>query len=157
MVKTNETNLPRIASKIENAIEQGFGFRPDVILRTSNELNDVIQRNPFAAQKDVDPSKLLVNFLASDPAPDVREKLLAIQTSPDVMYPIGRELFIYFANGMGNSKLPTARISKVVGTPMTGRNWTSVLKLAEMASPLETNNCTYSSIFQSRNEPEIEE
>ncbi len=135
--KTNEKDLSRLASRIENAIEEGFGFRPDVILRTHQELNEVILKNPFPLQAATNPNKLLVNFLAGDPAADALEKLLAIRTDPDVMNLHGKELFIYFPNGMGNSKLPSGRINKVVGTPMTGRNWNSVLKLAEMALSLE--------------------
>ena len=42
--KTKEKNLSRLASRIVNAIEQGFGFRPNVILRTHNELNEVIRK-----------------------------------------------------------------------------------------------------------------
>lgn len=36
--------------RIENGIEQRFGFRSDVILRTSSEMRDAISRSPFAAR-----------------------------------------------------------------------------------------------------------
>jgi len=35
-----------------------FGFRPDVILRTTAEMRDVIARNPFAKRRGVEPGKL---------------------------------------------------------------------------------------------------
>src|SRR6266571_5935421 len=69
--KTKERDVARLAPRIQNEIERRFGFRPGVILRTSSDLRDVIKKNPFA-HRDLDPSKLLVTFLATDPAPDAR-------------------------------------------------------------------------------------
>jgi uncharacterized protein (DUF1697 family) len=66
--RTNERNLIAVATKIEKAIERSFGFRTPVVVRTSSELRDVIARNPFARRRGIDPSKLLVTFLAGDPA-----------------------------------------------------------------------------------------
>ncbi len=49
----------------------------------------------------------------------------------------GRELYIYFPNGMGRSKLSGAALEKTLKTPATGRNWNSVTKMMEMAEKLE--------------------
>src|SRR5437879_150037 len=43
--RTEERNLAQLAKRIENGIEQKFGFRPQVILRTTSERRDVIARN----------------------------------------------------------------------------------------------------------------
>jgi uncharacterized protein (DUF1697 family) len=37
---------------------------------------------------------------------------------------------------MGRSKLPWARLDKVLKTPVTGRNWNSVTKMLEMAEKI---------------------
>jgi len=70
--RTEERDLARLANRIENEIERKFGFRADVILRTTSEMRDVIARNPFAKRRGIEPSKLLVTFLASDPGPEAR-------------------------------------------------------------------------------------
>src|SRR5215471_10775635 len=44
---TKERDFPKLAPRIEAAIEKRAGFRPDVILRTCAEMRDVIARNPF--------------------------------------------------------------------------------------------------------------
>src|SRR5213079_2781787 len=80
--KTKERDVARLAPRIQNEIERRFGFRPGVILRTSSDLRDVIKTNPFA-HRDLDPSKLLVTFLATDPAPDARKALLRIKPDPE--------------------------------------------------------------------------
>jgi uncharacterized protein (DUF1697 family) len=53
--KTQERDLTSPTRRIESGIEQHFGFRPDVILRTSSELRRVVARNPFAARAGIEP------------------------------------------------------------------------------------------------------
>ncbi len=68
--RTKEKNSAALAKKIQDAIERKFGFRPDVILRTVNELRAAIAASPFAASRGLEPGKILVTFLAGDPGPD---------------------------------------------------------------------------------------
>ena len=103
--RTEERNLAQLAKRIENGIEQKFGFRSQVILRTTSEMRDVIARNPFAKRRGIEPSKLLVTFLASDPGPEDRDKLLKLKTDPEELKIDGHELYIYFPNGMVRPKL----------------------------------------------------
>src|ERR1700730_1781566 len=81
--RTEERNLVLLAKRIENGIERSFGFRPGVIVRTASEVRDVIARNPFAARPGIDPSRLLVTFLSSDPGAEAREKVLKIKVDPE--------------------------------------------------------------------------
>ena len=134
--RTEERNLVLLARRIENAIEKRFGFRPEVILRTSSDPRQVIARNPFAKRRGTDPSKLQVTFFAKDPDPDVRDEILRIKADPEELHIEGRELYIYFPNGMGRSKLAPV-IGKTVKKSGTARNWNTVTKLLEMAQRLE--------------------
>lgn len=135
--RTDKRDLAKLAKHIENAIERGFGFRPAVILRTSAELRDAIARNPFATRSGIEPSKLLVNFLVSDPGAETRDKVLSLKTDPEKLRMEGRELYIYFPNGMARPKMSWAVLEKTLKTPGTGRNWNSVTKLLEMAERME--------------------
>lgn len=135
--RTKEKNLATLTRRIEDAIENEFGFRSDVVLRTAPEMRDVIARNPFAARKDVAPNKLLVTFLASEPGAEAREKVLAIKADPEELRIDGRELYIYFPNGMARPKLTWPSIERALKISGTGRNWNSVLKLLEIAEELE--------------------
>lgn len=135
--RTDERDPGLLSKRIQNGIERKFGFRPDVILRTASELKNVIARNPFAKRRGIEPGKLLVVFLAGDPSGEGREKVLQIKCDPEEMRMDGRELYIYFPNGMGRSKLPWASLGNTLKTPGTGRNWNSVTKMVEMAERLE--------------------
>jgi uncharacterized protein (DUF1697 family) len=131
--QTEATDLAKLARKIEDAIERQFAFRPAVILRTVSELRDVIARNPFEKRSGIDPARLLVAFLAADPAPEARDRLLAIECQPDELRFSGREIYVYFPNGQGRPKLKWPHVDKAVKLPYTGRNWNSVTKLLEIA------------------------
>src|SRR5882757_1230090 len=68
-----------LASRIEKAIEAKCGFQPHVMLRTIEELRDVVARNPFAKRANIDLSKLLVYFLKSEPTREACDQARAIK------------------------------------------------------------------------------
>lgn len=46
----------------------------------------------------------------------------------------GDALWIHFAGGSGRSKLTPALLDRAAGSPVTTRNWRTVLKLEDLAS-----------------------
>ena len=137
--KTKVKDLAKLAKQIEDAIERKFGFRPRVLFRTTSELRDVVARNPFAERSDIDNSKFLVTFLATASRPEVRDELLKVKTAGEEVCLGGCELYIYFADGMGRSKLWRA-IERTLKKSGTGRNWNTVTKLLQMAEKLEASH-----------------
>jgi uncharacterized protein (DUF1697 family) len=137
--RTNESSLVPLARRIEDGIERGFGFRPGVVLRTPSELRDAIAKNPFATRQGIDPSKLLVTFLCAAPDAEARGNALAIKTFPEELRMDGREVYIYFPNGMARPKMSWPRIEKALKTFGTGRNWNTVAKLLEIAEGMEAS------------------
>lgn len=135
--RTDSRDLVRLCKRIENGIEKTFGFRSDVILRTPAELRDVIARNPFASRRGIEPKRLAVTFLASDPGQEARDKLLAIKAEPEEVRIDGRELYIYYPNGMARPKLTWPIIERTLKTSGTSRNWNTVTKLLEIAERFE--------------------
>lgn len=136
---SNENNLPRLSQRIQDAIERNFGFRPDIVFRTCSELRQVIARNPFANRHGIEPAKLLIAFLASDPGQSARDALLKLDARGEELHIHGSELYIYFSNGIGKTKLSWFTIEKTLKTPFTGRNWNSVIKMLQIAEALKQN------------------
>jgi uncharacterized protein (DUF1697 family) len=129
----SQRELPRLPARIQKAIRERFGFGPEVILRTAEEMRDVVARNPFAGRAGIEPAKLLVTFLAAAPGREAQEKVRAMKIAPEEVHLDGREMYIYFPDGMGRSKLPFTGIDKALQTTGTARNWNSVTKLLAMA------------------------
>lgn len=136
--KTKERNLARLARQLEDAIERKLGFRPDVILRSTAELREVMAANPFAKRRGLDPGKFLITFLAEEPSAEACTELLKIKADPEELKMMGRELYIYFPNGAGRSKFPWPRVGKILGSTGTARNLNTVNKLLEMAEQMES-------------------
>jgi len=134
--QTKEGDHAKLAARIESAIEKNHGFRPDVVLRTAVELREVIARNPFGERAGIEPNKLIVTFLASEPAAETRAALLALKPDVEEMRMNGREIFVYFPDGMGQSKF-AAVLWRALKNSGTARNWNTVMKLLEMAEALE--------------------
>jgi uncharacterized protein (DUF1697 family) len=135
---TRQRNATVLSKRISDAIERTFGFRPAVLLRTTLELRAVVAASPFADRKGIDPSKLAVTFLEVAPGAEIRTKLLAIDCAPEELRVHGRELYIYFPNGMARPKLSMAMVERILKTSCTGRNWNTVQKLLAMAEAMES-------------------
>ncbi|MBL0157035.1 MAG: DUF1697 domain-containing protein [Bryobacterales bacterium] len=122
-----------LSRQLEDAIEKQEGFRPGVVARTAAELRAVMEQNPFTGRSDVLPNRLAVVFLAADPGDAARAEIRAMDLQPEELVIEGREMYIHFPNGMGNSKLPMPKIERILKTQGTARNWNTVEKLLEMA------------------------
>lgn len=134
--RTGTADEGALAKKIQASIEKEFDIRPEVFLRSAADLRKIIAANPFAKRKDVEPNKLHVSFLAEKPSSDVQKKLLAIEGIPEELHLVGRDLFIYFPDGAGRSKLIPV-LDRILKTSATARNWNSVNKMLALAAALE--------------------
>ncbi len=127
-----ETDPAKLAQRIESAIEQRCSFRPSVMLRTAAEMRDVVERNPFAGRNNIEPARLAVFFLPETLAEKIAQKVRTINVGPEEIHPSGRELYIYFPDGQGKSKLQPV-LERTLKMPATARNWNTVVKLLSLA------------------------
>lgn len=135
--RTKEKNTAKLAKKIQDAIEKTFKFRPEVIVRSPEELRSAIKATPFPKGRNLEPGKILVTFLTAEPPPGAQDALAMFRKYPEEVHLKGRELYIYFPNGAGRSKLPWSSVEKVFKVTGTARNWNSVLALLEMAEEMK--------------------
>jgi uncharacterized protein (DUF1697 family) len=134
--RSKERNLRALAKRFEDAFENTFGFRAALVLRTAAEMRTVVANNPFATRKDIEPGKYHVLFLTQELSPEARKQLEAAEVGPEETKANAREVFVYYPNGMGRSKLP-ALMDRILKKAGTARNWNSVTSLLEMADRLE--------------------
>jgi uncharacterized protein (DUF1697 family) len=134
--ESTEKQRTQLALRIENSIEKGFGFQAQVFLRTAAELKEAVERNPFAGRSGINPSWLLVMFLSVEPDEDAKEKLLAINAGVELIQISGREVYLYYPNGIARSKLSNALIERTLGTSGTARNWNTLKRLVDYAESI---------------------
>lgn len=124
VVFESESSESDIQAKLENALEKKMSKRVDVMIRSAVEMRRVMEANPFAGQP---PAKVAVAFLSERTTKQTLENVLGLVTE---QVSVGkRELYLYFPDGMGKSKL---RYSSAMG-PVTARNINTVTKLVEMS------------------------
>ena len=78
-----------------------------------------------------------MTFLGAHPAADACGKLLEIDTAPEELRLVGREIFIYYPNGLARPKFQWIKAEKILKVTCTGRNWNSVTKMLAMAEEME--------------------
>lgn len=96
-----DSNTPPDAGRQSQAIAARCQIKPpDVVVRSAADLRELIPRNPFAGRPGLDASRLLIYFLSqpADPA-------CTVWAGPEELYLLGRELWVYYPDGSGRSKL----------------------------------------------------
>jgi uncharacterized protein (DUF1697 family) len=122
----------RVPHAVAKILLDRRGLRVPVVLRTAEELQAVVNANPFIAAGG-DAGTLHVVFLAQAPSADRLAALDQGRSPPDEFRVLGGEIYLRCPNGVAKSKLTNAYFDRKLATTSTMRNWRTVLKLAEMA------------------------
>lgn len=118
------------AQKIKKGIQDKFGFEIEVIIRTTNELKQIINTNPYP---DAEGNKSYVTFLAGVPAEIPSEIINKIKAPSESYVVTGREVYVHCPDGYGKTKLANDFFEKKLKVAATSRNWNTVRILSEMA------------------------
>jgi uncharacterized protein (DUF1697 family) len=124
-----------LAASVASDISDRFGYRTPVILRTAEQLRQVVSNNPFLTSTEApeDVLKALhVMFLADSPAPERIALLDPDRSPPDTFAVRGQEIYLRLPNGAGTSKLTNAWFDSRLATVSTSRNWKTVTSLLRM-------------------------
>jgi uncharacterized protein (DUF1697 family) len=135
LFSSNEQDSARLARQIEERFLQEFAFASRVALRSSAELEEIIGANPFQPQAGQTPERLVVLFLTTEVGEEARAALERLAAAGPELLQLGqrgRELYLWYANGIGRSPLTSARLERALGCAATGRNWKTVLRLRDL-------------------------
>lgn len=121
-----------VERKLERDLAARMGLETDVMVRTPEEWAAAMAANPFVAEAQSQPSRLLLVALKSEPAAPARAALatyLERLAGPERVEVRGREVFVFFPEGQADSKLNLRALGS-----STGRNWNTVSKLHAMVA-----------------------
>jgi uncharacterized protein (DUF1697 family) len=113
--------------------EKRLGLKTEFFVRTAKEWKAVVESNPFPEEAESDPGHLVVMFLKDAPDAESVDALQAAITGREIVRAVGRQAYITYPDGIGDSRLTNAVIEKKLGTRGTGRNWNTVMKLGVLA------------------------
>jgi len=118
---------------LESEAEQRLGLSTAFVVRTAKEWEAIVARNPFPEEAAADPAHLVALFLKDAPPTSSVKTLQAAIQGPEIVSLVAKQLYVVYPVGIGRSKLTIKTIEKTLGTTGTGRNWNTVLKIAELA------------------------
>src|SRR5438874_1636393 len=79
---SDEVDVAQLQRQIEDGFEKKFGFHVEVFVRTSAELREIIEKNPFQSQQSKESKWVVVMFLAAHPDTIAQENLLKTYVGP---------------------------------------------------------------------------
>ena len=125
-----------ISGQIESHIQQVCSFHVDVFLRDLANFQRILAKNPFLNLGTGNNSILHVSFLYRAPLETAWVKLDVPRDIPDKLSRAEQEIYLYYPNGSAKTKIPTSYLEKVLGVPITDRNWNTVNALYKIAAEL---------------------
>ncbi|GAC1565960.1 MAG: DUF1697 domain-containing protein [Ktedonobacteraceae bacterium] len=129
---SDDLDTTQLQGDIEKAFEEKIGFHVHVLVRSSSELHAIIAKTPFQGQQGKESKWIAVMFLATSPDSAAQEALLTSYEGPEEIFIFGKEVYLYYPEGIGRSKLSHSFIEKKLRTVGTARNWNTILKLHEL-------------------------
>jgi uncharacterized protein (DUF1697 family) len=132
VVLTSDARPDDLARACERRIADELGLEISVVVRTRDELAEVVRRNPLG-EVATNPKRYQVSFLAEEPDADTVRKLEALVAGDERFEAVGRELYAWHPDGVARSRLATRLAGRGLGIPATARNWTTVTTLLTMA------------------------
>lgn len=127
------TDQLSIKNAIERKIESDFKLNIAVILRTKDEMEQLIASNPFYDQKWGEDSKFYICFLEKEP--DVHLQLpLKVEKEALVLTQILNKnaVVVSLPIGEGHYGFPNLFVEKEFKLLSTARNWNTVVKIAKL-------------------------
>jgi len=131
----SEEKSGKLHQMLELGIKDKFGFPVAVILRTSTELEQIMELSPYNFNSLAESESIHLSLLAELPSQERVEDIHNFQSGVDQCQIKGKEVYLYLRQSIRDSKL-TVRLSKI-GVPSTSRNWKTIMKLSAMAKAMD--------------------
>lgn len=121
----------QLAADLSRAIDERCGFAPGVIVLEERELTAAIDANPLPEAAS-NPTSLHLFFLDETPHPEATSRLAGVKAATESVVVKDRVLYLHAPDGIARSRL-AQQVERLLGTRVTGRNWRTIRKIADMA------------------------
>jgi uncharacterized protein (DUF1697 family) len=132
VVLSSDASPEQLARQCEQRIADRFGHDVEVVVRTREELAEVVRRDPLG-EVAVNPKRYQVSFLSAEPDAEAVRTMAAVAVPPEQFVVIGREAYAWHPDGVARSRLWARLAGPGLGVTATARNWTTVRKLLAMS------------------------
>ena len=128
-----DAGAARLEHDLEQALERRFGLRVPVLVRAAAAWPDYVRGNPFPEESREEGNRVMLALSRAPLLPDAVDRLRERAADGERIERVGDALWIHFPAGSGRSKLSPGLLDRLAGSPVTTRNWRTVVKLHEMS------------------------
>lgn len=122
----------QLETAIEKAMQDRFGLAIAAMARTPEQWAKLIAANPFPEEAAAHPAKVVAMVMKDGIKASALDACRALAEGGEAVEAIDDVLYFWFPNGQGQSAIFKKATPRMLGMG-TGRNWNTVVKLAEMA------------------------
>lgn len=132
---TSDEGAEQVRLRLELEVNKSFGIAATVVLRTAEELEQIIENCPYKSDSLLEGVSVQVTLLTEAP---LEEKLTLLSVGKDAIDEFkinGLEIYFLFRQSMLDSKL--AKNVTKLGSTATSRNLNTLNKLAALAEKMK--------------------
>jgi len=127
-----DADAAALEARLEQAVAARFGFERPVIVRSGDQWRTYAAGSPFPEAEREAPNRLMLCLAKAAIIEGAEAVLQQRAAAGEQVRRLGEALWVRYPDGAGTSKLTPALFDKAAGSPVTARNWRTVVKLQEM-------------------------
>lgn len=127
-------NPRTVAEAVREVVREHFGLDVPVIVRSPQELRDVLAWCPFPEDATARPTAVHVVYLAGIPDPERVARLLAEDWAPDGLAVREQEVCVRYAATMRAGRVQHATVLSRLGVEGTARNWRTLQAVVDLTA-----------------------
>jgi uncharacterized protein (DUF1697 family) len=131
--KSENEDPKTLSKKIQQKILDTIGYDIKVVIRTIDELKNIIKSYPFEIEEE---KQVYITFLSDTPdlSQDLNLKNWIKESEKFIIS--SSEIYLYLPHGYGRTKLNNNFFEKKLKLDATTRNWKTVNKLCQIAESI---------------------
>jgi uncharacterized protein (DUF1697 family) len=129
LFETKEADAAKLTAKIEKQLFKELGYGVEVFLRTKEELEDILQNDPFKKETLSKSLAMYVTFLSEAPTATQKKELEALSNEVDTFRIRNRELYALIVKDGAKSLFTNMFVERKLKQKGTGRNQTTLNKI----------------------------
>jgi len=128
LFESPEKNPDILREKIEKRLHKMLEYEVTTFLRTDEEMNDIVEHNPFSDAKLSKDLVLYVAFLPEEPGKNLKDSLISFNNKNEICKVRNREVYCLIGKKV-KTLFSNNWLEKKLGMRATTRNWTTETKM----------------------------
>ncbi len=129
VLRSSHRSPAAVARAVQGVVRECSGVDTPVIVRTPDQLREVLTWDPFPQPADARPTTVHVVHLDRTPAPAAVDAVLTADWGKDEIAVRGPEAVLHYAESMHGSRLQAVTVLRRLGVDGTARNWRTLCAL----------------------------